>query len=90
MGERRWRCVTSRGIGCPWTGPGSGPEARLDGSIRCETGYDDSQPPESIRDSWVPIWVRMELYKGQETPKDPDGTIYGPIAASTGPNLLTV
>jgi hypothetical protein len=54
-------------------------EARLDGIIRCEAGYDDSLPPESIRDSWVPIWVRMELYKAQETPKHPDGMIYGPV-----------
>ena len=54
-------------------------EARLDGIIRCEAGDDDSLPPESIRDSWVPIWVRMELYKAQETPKHPDGMIYGPV-----------
>jgi hypothetical protein len=36
-------------------------EARLDGILLGEIGYDESLPSESIRDSWVPIWVCMEL-----------------------------
>jgi hypothetical protein len=54
--------------------------AHLDSIIRCEVGYDhDYAVPEFVKSTWVPVIVRMELYKAQETKENPSGMMFGPI-----------
>ena len=54
---------------------------RLNSILRAAVLYDDekSQWPDWVNDTSVPCYVRMRLYKAQETKLHPDGMIYGPI-----------
>ena len=55
-------------------------EARLNGILRAKTGYDDNVDwPKFIDDTIVPLFVRMQKYKAEETKQNPDGMIFGPV-----------
>jgi hypothetical protein len=54
--------------------------ARLQSIMRAACSYDDEMRwPSFVEDTIVPVWVRMEKYKAQETRQHPDGMIYGPV-----------
>jgi hypothetical protein len=55
--------------------------ARLNSILRCMTHYDDESAtwPKALNEVTVPIWVRMEKYKAQETKRRPDGMTWGPV-----------
>ena len=56
-------------------------EANLNSLLRYRTLYDDDKAhwPDSLRETRVPIWVRMEIYEAQKTPRRPDGKTWGPV-----------
>lgn len=41
--------------------------------------WDRYKSPDVADSTWVPIWVRMELYEAQHTKKRPDGMVYGAV-----------
>jgi len=53
----------------------------LNSILRYATNYDDdkAQWPDWVSDTSVSCYVRMRLYKAQETKLHPDGMIYGPV-----------
>jgi hypothetical protein len=56
-------------------------EANLNSILRSMTHHDDEEArwPKSLCETTVPIWVRMERYKAQETKRRPDGMTWGPV-----------
>ena len=54
--------------------------ASLNSIMRAVSRYDDDMEwPKFCNETSVPVYVRMELYKAQETRQRPDGMIYGPV-----------
>ena len=59
--------------------------ARLNSILRAMANYNDDKIDlakpiwDVINETTVPIWVRMEKYKAQETKRNPDGMIWGPV-----------
>jgi hypothetical protein len=65
---------------CPLDGSWFRTTARLQSIMRAAAHYDDEMVwPKFVEDTIVPVWVRMEKYKAQETREHPDGMVYGPV-----------
>lgn len=48
--------------------------------LRAASRHDDSMHwPKSMEDTRVPVWIKMEQYKAQETRENPSGMMFGPV-----------